>query len=109
RILLSSRIETGRTQVTLGEVDLVSILDDSVTALHTATRREVSFERSEIPVAWADGNATTTVIDHLLDNAVKYAPDGGAVPVRARVDRDVIWVDVADHGIGMTPDHAAHC
>jgi PAS domain S-box-containing protein len=109
RILLSSRIETGRTQVTLGEVDLASILEDSVTALHTATRREVSFDRSELPSAWADGNATTTVIDHLLDNAVKYSPDGGPITVRARVDKSVIWVDVSDRGIGMTPEQASHC
>ncbi|HJT37631.1 MAG TPA: ATP-binding protein [Actinomycetota bacterium] len=109
RILLSSRIETGRTQVTLGEVDLDVLLDDSVTALRAATKRDVTFARTELPPAWADANATTTVIDHLLDNAVKYSPDGGPIQVSTRVEESRIWVDVRDNGIGMTPEQAARC
>jgi PAS domain S-box-containing protein len=109
RILLSSRIETGRTQVTLGDVDLAAILNDSVTALRSVTNREVTFESADLPAAWADGNALTTVIDHLLDNAVKYSPDGGTIAVSTRPESGVVWVDVSDHGIGMTPDQVAHC
>ena len=109
RILLSSRIETGRTQVTFDEVDLGARLEESVTALQAATRREVTFARTELPPAWADGNATTTVIDHLLDNAVKYSPDGGPIDVSTRVEPNRIWVDVRDRGIGMTPEQTAHC
>jgi signal transduction histidine kinase len=41
------------------------------------------------------------VLSNLLDNAVKYSPDGG--PISVRVARDGEWavLEVADHGIGI--------
>ena len=109
RILLSSRIETGRTHVTLSDVDLAAILSESVASLRNATRRDVAFAGGDLPSVWADPNATTTVVDHLLDNAVKYSPDGGPIRISGHAENGVVWVDVADTGIGMTSDQVAHC
>jgi signal transduction histidine kinase len=57
-------------------------------------------------VAEADPEALATVVDHLIDNAVKYSPSGGRVWVRA-VERDkTIEVVVEDEGIGLPSDHS---
>jgi signal transduction histidine kinase len=56
-----------------------------------------------------DEHAFTTVVDHLLDNAVKYSPNGGPVTLAADAGEDSIEVTVADVGVGMTAEQAEHC
>jgi signal transduction histidine kinase len=57
----------------------------------------------------ADKEAVTTIVDHLLDNAVKYSPDGGLIEATARANDSWVELCVADHGIGMDAEQAAHC
>lgn len=109
RILLSSRIETGRAPVTLTAVDPRPILDELVDSLGGASQRDIAVEAGEIPLIKADADAFTTVIDHLLDNAVKYSPDGGKIRVLARGDQDRVLFEVADEGIGMTEAQVERC
>jgi signal transduction histidine kinase len=45
------------------------------------------------------------VLTNLLDNAVKYSPDGGAIVVRGEVADDEVLVSVVDQGIGIAPEH----
>jgi two-component system OmpR family sensor kinase len=51
-----------------------------------------------------------TVVDHLLDNAVKYSPEGGAITLSVDVvgDDDAELL-VTDHGFGMTHEQVKHC
>ena len=109
RIMMSSRIETGNAGVTVGSVDLLPIVSELTAALSASTGREVVLEASELPQVLADPDAVTTVIDHLLDNAVKYSPDGGTIRVKARADDRAVMLTVADEGIGMSPDQVARC
>lgn len=114
RLLMSSRIDAGRIRLTLSLVDLEPILDERVASLRTATGRVIELTAPEdLPSVLADPDAITTVIDHLLDNAVKYSPDGGVVEVTVRsianADGDQVVVRVTDPGIGMTTEQADHC
>ena len=59
-------------------------------------------------VAQADPLALRTVVDHLLDNAVKYS-DGGPVVLGRPPGGGRIEVSVSDIGIGMDEDQARHC
>jgi signal transduction histidine kinase len=50
--------------------------------------------------------ATDIIVGQLLENAIKYSPDGGAVAVRAAVREGWIEVTVEDEGIGIAEgDH----
>jgi PAS domain S-box-containing protein len=64
-------------------------------------RLEVS---SPLPPLQADPNLLGHVIENLLDNAVKFSPNGGMVQVRAWVERDQVIIAVSDQGIGIPPD-----
>jgi signal transduction histidine kinase len=57
-----------------------------------------------LPEAHGDPMATDIIIGQLLENAFKYSPEGGAITVSARADGDAIVVEVADQGIGITPE-----
>ncbi len=56
----------------------------------------------DLPRVYADRAGLVQVLQHLLDNAVKFSPDGGKIEVIARRDglKDV-WIAVRDHGIGI--------
>lgn len=41
----------------------------------------------------------------LLDNAIKFSPDGGDVVVRVWSDEEQVYASVQDHGIGIAPEH----
>jgi signal transduction histidine kinase len=110
RLLLSSRIEAGRVDLTPEVTDAVPIVDELVASLRAATERDISLAvDDDLPALWVDSQAFATVVDHLLDNAVKYSPGGGPVTVGLRATDDAVEVSVADEGVGMTLEQAAHC
>lgn len=48
------------------------------------------------------------VLDNLMENAIKYTPEGGAVWVNVRADGDEALINVTDTGIGIAPDELNH-
>jgi signal transduction histidine kinase len=110
RLLLSSRIESGRIDLTLEEVDASPILYERVASLRAATARDVTLEvDDDLPSLLVDPAAFTAVVDHLLDNAVKYSPGGGTIVLFATVVDDHVELTVSDEGVGMTQEQVAHC
>jgi signal transduction histidine kinase len=114
RLLLSSRIEAGRVDVEMSAVRVVPLVLERATALERAADRpvHVSVEVADDIAVAADPGAFVTVLDHLLDNAVKYSPDGGPVQLVVHAVGDIgdaVCVSVRDDGIGMDADAVDHC
>jgi len=110
RLLMTSRIEAGHVDLdpTLCRID--EVLAQRTRELESATNRRVERRLpDELPLVWAELDGLTTVLDHLLENAVKYSPDGGPVVVSADVDEDHVRVRCADDGVGMTEEQQARC
>jgi len=49
----------------------------------------------------ADEEAIRQIVDNLVDNAIKYTPEGGSVSVICHSDRNSATIEVADTGIGI--------
>ena len=114
RLLLSSRIEAGRAEVSDCSVDLIPLIYERAAALATATDRQIDVDLpDDLAAVSGDPSALTTVVDHLLENAVKYSPDGETVAVTAAAEMAngacFVIVNVADGGVGMDPSTVAHC
>jgi signal transduction histidine kinase len=52
----------------------------------------------------ADAGRLQRVLENLVNNAIKYSPDGGAVEVSVALEGDQAVLRVRDHGIGISPD-----
>jgi len=59
----------------------------------------------DLPPVLGDRERLDLVFYHLIDNAIKFSPDGGNVRVRAWADDQQVHVSVQDEGIGIAPEH----
>mgnify|MGYP001436914413 CR=1 FL=1 len=63
---------------------------------------------SALPAVWADYEKISWVISQLVDNALKFTPQGGRVSVSTNPEGDGrVWVAVRDTGIGIPEDRLA--
>jgi signal transduction histidine kinase len=59
----------------------------------------------DFPIVDADPLRIEQVLRNLLDNAIKYSPQGGMIVVRGEAQADRVIVSVADQGMGIAPEH----
>jgi signal transduction histidine kinase len=104
-ILNASRYDRRHLKVHLREdniADIYSTIQDDMNLRASSQHRllAVHFPK-DLPTIAADRASISEVFSNLIDNAVKYSNEGGAVNVTARVDGDFVKVSVEDRGIGM--------
>jgi two-component system sensor histidine kinase/response regulator len=91
----------------LEPVALAEVCQSALRAIaRVADRRAVAVTLTlppDLPRVRADPDALTRVLWHLLDNAVKFSPPGGAVEIKAEKRRAKIWIAILDHGSGIAP------
>ncbi len=87
-----------------GPVDVAALLRDSVgqmMVLADQRKVDVGFEGRIAPLVTAPAAELRSVFDNLIDNAVRYAPQGGVVDVRLHMVDGHAVVDVLDDGPGI--------
>ena len=103
-LLSVARLEAGDLQVQLARTDLRDVVSDVVSS---AQREIVNGRRFVIDVpeepldASADREKVRQIIANLVDNAVKFSPQGATVTVAARRTPDAVQVRVLDEGSGV--------
>jgi two-component system phosphate regulon sensor histidine kinase PhoR len=60
---------------------------------------------ADLPPVRADRRALDQVLSNLVDNAVKYCPEGAAITVRGAAAGDLVWIAVEDTGPGIEERH----
>ncbi len=108
QVLLLRRLEAGRMDVELEEVDLAGLVR-SVVDLHGAEAEdkgiEVVVEAPPTP-ARASSAAARVCVSNLLENALRYSPGGGRVTVRVGAEPRVAFVEMEDEGPGIPRSEA---
>ena len=106
-LLESSVIDAGFLKLELQPVmlpRLVESLTDNMAHHHPHYRFLVNFP-NHFPIVDADRDRVAQVLRNLLDNAIKYSPQGGMIVVRGEVREDEVVISIADQGIGIAPEH----
>ena len=69
-----------------------------------ARRQTLAVELPDAPVrVLGDEKGLQQIFGNLLDNAIKYTPDGGRIRLRLRAEGEHAWIEVQDTGVGIEP------
>ena len=104
-ILDMAKIEAGKLELNVEEVDLGAVIQDSMRLLRERAQQQGVALTAELPAAAisleADRRAIRQILLNLLSNAVKFTLPGGTVTVRALSDRGSVTLQVLDDGVGI--------
>jgi PAS domain S-box-containing protein len=106
QILLAGQLEEGRVDVTTAATDLKPLAESALDSarLRAPEQIELRLEQNGAPaVALADEDKLRQVLVNLLDNAIKYSPDGGEVVVELEGGNGRARLAVRDRGLGIPP------
>ena len=110
-VLDFAKIERGMGVYEFEDGDVGEVVDRALELSHRrAQAAEMTLEteiESDLPPARLDGNAYTLAVLNLIDNAIKYAPDGKRIRVTLKREGDRIVLAVRDWGPGIAPDEHA--
>lgn len=109
-LLDMSRVEVGALRVEPEPTDLRPIVEETAAEFQMMTHSHqfrVHLPRP-IPRALVDPRRARQVLRNLVENAVKYSPEGGTITLSAQVSAGQIQIGVADQGIGIERQHLDH-
>ena len=103
-----SRIESGKQALNLEPVDMKRIFDDTVLILQSqANEKNITLENNiyDPVVVKGDAKLLRQVAINLVENGVKYTPEGGRVWIEAVQGLDSVEFIIADNGLGIGSEH----
>jgi len=111
-MLALSRAESRDTGSKLAPLDLREVAQESYRALAPAAeakRLALTLALPDEPVIVnADRLALGLAVDNLLDNAIKYTPEGGSIRLAVTAVPGLARIEVQDTGVGIASEHLAH-
>jgi len=103
------KLESGTIELNLGD-EMVSdlIKRASVAVQSKAEAKALTFEMADCDLAVeCDASRIIDVFQNLLDNAIKYSPEKGAVKVVAEQEKNMVRISIMDQGPGVPDEKAA--
>jgi len=108
-LLDSSRLETGTLSMTLDPARVEQVIRDVISRMQSLYPDiKLKVEQAEgLPLVEIDATRIAQVLDNLLSNAYKYAPESD-VTVRITQRNDRLLIEVEDNGPGIPTEHTSH-
>lgn len=107
-----ARLEAGRLVLERTDNDAVSIANEAVdlSAARAATKSlRLRVESApDLPLISVDRDRILRVFTNIIDNAIRFTPDGGRIVIGVTTRGDDVCFSVADTGPGIAPDDADH-
>jgi two-component system phosphate regulon sensor histidine kinase PhoR len=105
-LLILSNIELGETKLNLEGLVVADVLERALMLIQAnAALKNISLRTdlsAELPLIRADRDKAVQIMLNILDNAVKFTPDGGQVSIAASEDEhDFITLKITDSGPGI--------
>lgn len=105
-LLDSSLIDVGQLCIEPQPVRLPPLAQDIGTELQRRTSEHqiiIDFP-PDFPILEADPRWIKQVFRNILDNSIKYSPEGGLVVIRGEVRSEDVLISIADQGVGISPE-----
>lgn len=104
-----SKIEAGQVELNIREIDPAAPLDEAMAMVSAEVLRKklevTNLVKPDVFLVTADQGKIKQVFLNLLSNAVKFTPEGGCITIDARSENKVLYLRVADTGIGIAKEY----
>lgn len=106
QLLDVTRLEAGKLMLERTPTDLAGLVERIASATRVVSEQHtITVEAPPSLEAWVDPLRLEQVLTNLLNNAVKYSPEGGQIEVvLVREGSDAVELGVRDHGLGIPVD-----
>ena len=106
-----SRVTRGLVELDMAPLDIRHVVTDAVEQVAPLMQKRRHHLHSHIPpdttIVLGDKKRLVQVLANILNNAAKYTDEGGSISLTSEVRADHVTIEVADNGIGMTPELVA--
>jgi hypothetical protein len=111
-LLDAARIEAGTLAIRNEPVPVATVFAEAIEPFEEQARTRAVVINAEVetglPVVTGDRDRLIQVLSNLLDNALRYTPEGQCLSVRARCVDAAVEISVEDSGPGIAPDELPH-
>jgi len=110
-LLMLARFDTKTVSLEPKSVELISLIQDVVQDMQVLAQQKqvaLSFNRVDEILVQADMMQLKRLFLNLLDNAVKYTPNGGKVSVMVQRQTHTVEVEIIDNGVGISSQEMDH-
>ena len=107
-----ARLDAGTADITMTSVHIPALLNAVAEKFFPQSQKahvniKVKVEEN-LPAVLADGDRLSQVFTNLVDNALKFTPQGGSIRLQAALVKGELLVSVMDNGAGMSPEIQEH-
>jgi heavy metal sensor kinase len=111
QLLTMSRLDAGEAFLELGQLDFAQLVRTTVEYMRLLAdekKLDLKVEAGDPVAVEGDPSRLQQVVVNLLDNAIKYTPEGGSVTVQVGAEGDKAVLTVTDTGIGISQEGQEH-
>ena len=111
RILTLSRVDSGQAKLSNDVIDVRELADDVAAQLGVLAeekRQTIEVTGTGRPECVADAVLLRQALTNLVDNAIKYSPDGGRIDIHVSASPAGATIDISDPGPGIAPSRQAY-
>ncbi|ANF97195.1 sensor histidine kinase [Paenibacillus bovis] len=104
-----SKLQQNQMKLVMGEVNMKELLQETMLNVWAKAEQKhisLNLQPGERPfLVYADGNRLKQVFLNLVDNAIKFSPDGSIISLMiTEIAPDKVRISVKDPGIGISPE-----
>jgi signal transduction histidine kinase/CHASE3 domain sensor protein len=106
QILLAGQLEAGEVRLNVQELDLVGLTESVLASAELRKPADISFKVTAapgLPQIACDEGKLRQVLVNLVENAIKYSPDGGEIAIDLAARNGTAVIAVSDPGLGIPP------
>ena len=110
-LLTISRLDAGETKLDRLPLDFGALVRSTSSEMKIiAQEKSIALRTHTENGVWVRGDRTRLqqIVVNLIDNAIKYTPEGGLVEVRSRGESGAAVLEVEDNGVGIPPHAIPH-